>query len=134
MSRPDSSLAIVGSYIRQHWFVYLTGIALVAAGSLLAALVPRLVGQVTDRLQHGAITGQEMAGYVGLLCLVGATRVAAGWSGRIMVHRKGRVLTYRLRRQLLEKWSTLSPDYYHRHSVGEMLSHALSDVEVVREL
>ena len=125
---------IVRSYIRQHWFVYVAGIALVAAGSLLAALVPRLVGQVTDRLQHGAISAGEMAGYVGLLCLVGATRVAAGWSGRIMVHRKGRVLTYRLRRQLLEKWSTLSPDYYHRHSVGEMLSHALSDVEVVREL
>lgn len=125
---------IVGSYIRQNWPVYLTGISLVAAGSFFAALVPRLVGRITDRLQHGSITTREMAGFVGLLCLIGVVRVATGWSGRVIVHRKGRYLTYRLRRQLFEKWGSLSPAYYHRHSVGDMLSHALSDVEVVREL
>ncbi len=35
---------------------------------------------------------------------------------------------------MFKKWGTLSPSYYHRHSVGDMISHALSDVEVVREL
>src|ERR1035437_7058885 len=107
---------IVSSYIRQNWPVYLTGVSLVAAGSFFAALVPRLVGRITDRLQHGSITTQEMAGFVGLLCLIGVVRVGSGWSGRVIVHRKGRYLTYRLRRQLFEKWGSLSPAYYHRHS------------------
>ncbi len=129
-----SGWRIVGSYIRHNWPVYLVGVGLVAAGSLFAALVPRLVGRITDRLQHGSITTREMTGFVGLICLIGVVRVVSGWGGRIMVHRKGRFLTYHLRRQLFRKWGSLSPAYYHRHSVGDMLSHALSDVEVVREL
>src|SRR6185369_4824503 len=132
--RERSAWHIVGTYIRQNWPVYLIGVGLVAAGSFFAALVPRLVGRITDRLQHGSITMGEMAGFVGLICLIGVVRVASGWGGRIMVHRKGRYLTYQLRRQLFKKWGSLSPAYYHRHSVGDMLSHALSDVEVVREL
>jgi ATP-binding cassette, subfamily B, multidrug efflux pump len=127
-------MRIVGSYLGRHWLVYLAGVALVTAGSLFAALLPRLLGRVTDRLQHGTLGIPEMAGCVGLICLLGVLRVASGWTGRIIVHRKGRILTYRLRRELLAKWGTLSPAYYQRHSVGDLLSHALSDVEVVREL
>ena len=130
----SSGMRIVGSYIGRHWPAYLGGVALVTAGSLFAALIPRTLGFVSDRLQHGTLDLRDMAGCVALICLLGALRVVAGWTGRIIVHRKGRVLTYRLRRELLAKWGTLSPAYYQRHSVGDLLSHALNDVEVVREL
>jgi ATP-binding cassette subfamily B protein len=125
---------IIRSYVRRHWLVYLAGVTMVATGSLFAALIPRLLGRVTDRLHHGTLGMADLAGYVGLIVLIGIVRVSTGWTGRILVHRKGRFLTYRLRRELFEKWGSLSPTYYHRHSVGDLLSHALSDVEVVREL
>jgi len=107
---------------------------MVAAGSLFATQIPRLIGSVTDSLRDGTLGTSEMAGYVGLIILIGVVRVGTGWGGRVIVHHKGRELTYNLRKQLFEKWGTLSPSYYHRHSVGDMISHALSDVEVVREL
>ncbi|NTW68843.1 MAG: ABC transporter ATP-binding protein [Chlorobiaceae bacterium] len=129
-----TGLRIVGSHMMRNRVVYASGITLVAAGSLFAAQIPRLLGHVTDRLQEGTLGRSEMAGYVGLIILIGVVRVAAGWGGRVLVHHKGRELTYQLRKELFEKWSTLSPSYYHRHSVGDMISHALSDVEVVREL
>jgi ATP-binding cassette subfamily B multidrug efflux pump len=127
-------LRIVGLHIRKHWIIYFFGIAMVAGGSFLAAQIPRLLGKVTDSLRDGTLDTQKMAGYVGLIVLIGMVRVATGWGGRVLVHHKGRELTYGLRKQLFEKWGTLSPSYYHRHSVGDMISHALSDVEVVREL
>jgi ATP-binding cassette, subfamily B, multidrug efflux pump len=130
----QSGWRIVGSYIRQHWFVYLAGVTMVASGSLFMALIPRLLGLFTDRLRQGNLTRSEIAGFAGVLILISVVRVATGWAGRITVHRKGRILTYHLRRKLFEKWGTLSPGYYQRHSVGDLLSHALSDVEVVREL
>ena len=129
-----TGLLIVGSYIRRNWVVYATGISLVAAGSLFAAQIPRLLGRVTDSLRNGTLGTSEIAGYVGLIIVIGVVRVSAAWCGRILVHRKGRQLTWQLRKELFEKWSTLSPSYYHSHSVGDMISHALSDVEVVREL
>ena len=129
-----SGWRIVSSYMRRHWLTYLAGMTMVASGSLLMALIPRLLGRFTDRLRAGQLTHSELAGVAGTLILISLARVVTGWVGRIMVHRKGRMLTYQLRRDLFEKWGTLSPAYFHRHSVGELLSHALSDVEVVREL
>ena len=129
-----SGLRIVGSYFRTNWVIYLLGIAMVAAGSLLAAQIPSLLGRVTDSLRDGMLGMTEMTGYVSMIVLIGVLRVATGWGGRVLVHHKGRELTYRLRKELFAKWGTLSPSYYHRHSVGDMISHALSDVEVVREL
>ena len=129
-----SGWGIVGSYVRRHWVAYLAGVTMVASGSVFMALIPRLLGRFTDSLRAGQLTGSELAGVAGTLILISLVRVSTGWLGRITVHRKGRLLTYQLRRQLFEKWGSLSPSYYHRHSVGELLSHALSDVEVVREL
>lgn len=129
-----SGINLVNAYIRQNKASYCLGMGLVATGSIFAAQIPRLLGRVTDSLRNGSPGVAEMAGYAGLIVLIGGVRVVAGWSGRVLVHHKGRVLTYRLRKDLFEKWGTLSPSYYHRNSVGDMISHALSDVEVVREL
>ena len=42
----NSGWRIIRSYIRHNWLFYLAGVGLVAAGSLLAALVPRLIGRI----------------------------------------------------------------------------------------
>ena len=129
-----SGLRIVSSYFRRNWIIYTVGVSMVAAGSLFAAQIPSILGHVTDSLRDSTLGTKEMFAYVWLIVLIAVIRVATGWGGRVLVHHKGRELTYRLRKELFAKWGTLSPSYYHRHSVGDMISHALSDVEVVREL
>jgi ATP-binding cassette subfamily B protein len=125
---------IVRSYVYKHRFVYFFGGILIAASSLLSVWIPRLLGHFTDNVQGGSLNFREVAGFVGMIIIIGIIRVFAGWSGRILIHCHGRILTYKLRQELLQKWVTLSPGYYQRHSIGDLLSHALSDVEVVREL
>jgi ATP-binding cassette subfamily B protein len=129
-----SGWRIVSSYIRKHWLVYSVAITIIASSSLLAVQIPKQLGHFADKLQHGTLTVAGTTVFAGILVLLGIGRVTAAWTGRTLSHRRGRTLTYELRRDLLKKWTTLSPTYYHGHSVGELLSHALSDVEVVREL
>jgi ATP-binding cassette subfamily B protein len=129
-----SGWRIVRSYVCRHRLVYACAVILVAAGSLLSVAIPWLLGRFTDRLGQGSQSLSETAGYAGLIVLLGVARVLTGWSGRILAHRQGRILAYELRRDLFRKWGTLSPSYYHGHSTGELLSHALSDVDVVRDL
>lgn len=129
-----SGWRIVRSYIYQNRLAYFCGIAMVAAANVFAVLIPRLLGRFADHLQHGSLNISETASCAGLIIILGIIRVGTGWTGRILVHRQGRILSYELRRQLFSKWGTLSPAYYHRHSTGDLISHALSDVEVVREL
>jgi ATP-binding cassette subfamily B protein len=129
-----SGWSIIRSYLYRHWFVYGVAITIIASSSLLAVMIPRQLGRFADLLQHGALTISGTAQFAAILILLGCGRVTAAWTGRTLSHRRGRILTYELRRDLLKKWTTLSPTYYHGHSTGDLLSHALSDVEVVREL
>lgn len=125
---------IVRSYIGRYWYVYLAGVSFTALSSFLAVKIPRQLGRFADTLQHGSLTLKGAGEIAGLIILIGVCRVILAWTGRMLVHGKGRILTYNLRRDLLQKWGTLSASYYHRHSIGDLLSHALSDVDVVREL
>ncbi len=124
---------IMRSYIYRNRLAYSVAVVIIATSSLLSVSIPRLLGRFADRLQHGSLNISETAGFAGLLILIGIGRVSAAWTGRTVSHRRGRILTYYLRRDLLRKWSALSPAYYHGHSTGDLLSRALSDVEVVRE-
>ena len=131
--QPSSGWALVLSYLKKHWWIYFIAVVLIIGSSRLAVWIPRLIGRFTDQLQKGTLGFHEAAHFGVLLVLVGFFRVITLWAGRIIINGHGRILVYNLRKQLLEKWSTLSRSYYHRHSVGDLLSHALSDVEVVRQ-
>ncbi len=129
-----SGLRLVTGHLQRNRVEYVAGIGMVAGSGLLAAQIPRLLGQVTDTLRSGNPGVKEIAGLAGSILLVGVVRVFTGWAGRIFVHYKGRELTYLLRRQLFEKWCALSPSYYHRQRTGDLISHALSDVDIVGDL
>lgn len=124
----------LGAYLRRNWLLYAGAVSLVGSSSLLAVWIPRLLGDVADRLRDGELTAGRVAVSAAAIAGIGVLRVASGWTGRVMIHGKGRALAYELRGDLLRKWTTLSPDYYHRHGIGDLLSHALSDVEVIREM
>jgi ATP-binding cassette subfamily B protein len=131
--QPSSSWSLVLSYLKKHWWIYLIAVTLIIGSSRLAVLIPRLIGRFTDQLQKGTLGFHEAAHFAVILAIVGFFRVITLWAGRIIINGHGRILVYNLRKELLAKWSTLSRSYYHRHSVGDLLSHALSDVEVVRQ-
>ena len=120
----SSGWRIISSYLYLHRFVYCVAIIIIASSSLLAVQIPRQLGRFADQLQHGNLTVYGTTTFAGILILLGIGRVTAAWTGRTLSHRRGRILTYELRRDLLKKWTTLPPTYYHGHSTGELLSHA----------
>jgi len=130
----SSGWDIVRTYVRENRATYLIGVSLTAVASLLAVLVPWLLGRFADRLVKGTLVSNDVVLFSVVIITVCAVRVATWWLGGIMILRKGRILTYQLRKRLFEKWNSLSPEYYQGQGIGDLLSHALSDVEVVREL
>ena len=129
-----SGMHLVISHTRNNLGVYLAGVGMVAISSLLATQIPHLLGLVTDLLRSGKADARVIAGLAGAIFAVGSLRVFTGWAGRILVHYKGRKLTWRLRRELFSKWCALPPAYYHSQRTGDLISHALSDVDIIGDL
>lgn len=132
--RRKSGWYLLWEYAAEHPFVYFIAIASIGGSSILAAVIPRLIGGFTDAFKSGKLDLKIAAHFALLVLVVGTVRVTFGWIGRLLAAQHGRVITYKVREKLFKKWETLSPSYYHGHSVGELLSHALSDVEVIRQV
>jgi ATP-binding cassette subfamily B protein len=131
--RQVTAWSIFFDYIRKRAPGYALAVTLIVASSQAAVWIPRWIGRFTDQLSQGRLEMRQAAHYAWVLLAVAGLRVTSLWVGRLYINVHGRRLVYELRARLLAKWSTLTPSYYQRHSVGDLLSHALSDVEVIRQ-
>ena len=125
--------SIFFGYIRRRALGYGVAIALIVGSSRAAVWIPRWIGRFTDQLSQRRLDMRQAAHYAWVLLAMAGLRVLSLWVGRLYINTHGRRLVYELRARLLAKWSTLTPSYYQRHSVGDLLSHALSDVEIIRQ-
>ncbi len=134
MNQKKSGWYLVWEYISKRPFIYIVCVLSIAVSSLLSTIIPKIIGDFTDAFNTGKLT-KELATYFGLLILgVGIARVILGWIGRLISAQHGRALTYDIRDRLFKKWETLPMSYYHEHSTGDLLSHALNDVQVTQQL
>jgi ATP-binding cassette subfamily B protein len=129
-----SGWPILGRYIVDHPWAYVVAVLSIALSSVLAAIIPKLVGHLADTYNAGHLSLWAAERTALWILLVGSVRVTTGWLGRFLTAQHGRKITFSIREQLFSKWETLTPAYYHQHSTGELLSHALSDVDVVRQM
>ena len=132
--KKKSGWYLIWEYVTEHPFIYLFAVLSIGCSSVLAAIIPRLIGEFTDSFKSGKLDVRIATHFALLILVVGFFRVTLSWIGRLQAAQHGRVITYKVREKLFKKWETLSPSYYHGHSVGGLLSHALSDVEVIRQV
>jgi len=132
--RLRSGWYLLWDYAREHPFVYIGSVVGIGGSSVLATFIPRLIGQFTDALQKGRLDSEGVRYFAFVILGVGLVRVTLGWLGRVLSAQHGRIVTYKIRDALFAKWESLPLSYYHGHSVGDLLSHALSDVEVIRQV
>lgn len=130
MERKD----IFWTHIKSHKWAYVMGFALLSISSLLQLLIPWLLGRFTDNLQIGSLTYQEAVDFALWMAAV-AFGIAffRSWS-RIYLFRLSRQLEMRVRGELFSHWEKLSAQYFNNQRIGDLMSHAISDVGVIREV
>lgn len=130
MERKD----IFWTHIKSHKWAYVMGFALLSISSLLQLLIPWLLGRFTDNLQIGSLTYREAVDFALWMAAV-AFGIAffRSWS-RIYLFRLSRQLEMRVRGELFSHWEKLSAQYFNNQRIGDLMSHAISDVGVIREV
>ncbi|KZE77129.1 ABC transporter [Paenibacillus elgii] len=125
---------IFWSHIKRNRLPYLMGFALLSISSILQLIIPWLLGRFTDSLQTGALTYDQAVRF-------GVWMIAAGFGiaffrsvSRIYLFRLSRQLEMRVRGELFIHWEKLSAQYFNNQRIGDLMSHAISDVGVIREV
>lgn len=125
---------IFWSHIRANAWPYGLGFALLSISSLLQLFIPWLLGQFTDRLQGGSLLVQEALRYALWLAGAGVGIAFFRSVSRIYLFRLSRQLETRVRGELFVHWEKLSAQYFNNQRIGDLMSHAISDVGVIREV
>jgi len=126
--------AIILDYMREKRWPYLLGFALLSISCLMQLLIPDILGRFTDLLEQSRLTPED-AGTYALWLLAVAVGVALFRSmGRIYLYRLSRMLEMRIRNNLFSHWEKLSAQYFNNQRIGDLMSHAISDVSVIREV
>ncbi|MBW7476349.1 ABC transporter ATP-binding protein/permease [Paenibacillus oenotherae] len=124
---------LLADFFRATWYIYLSSISLHAVASIVYVFFPKVLGDFTDRLQAGLLTGNDIVRYSLLLLAIGVGHAAIGGFGQYLVMYVGRLFEFRTRRKLFVHFTGLSEHFYSKNGVGKLLSYFMNDVTSVRE-
>lgn len=118
----------------RHKGSYCFGFALLSISCLLQLWIPVLLGDFTDLLSTSRLT---YGGAVEFACWVTAVGLGVAFfrsTGRIFLFKLSRTLEKRIRNDLFTHWERLSAQYFNNQRIGDLMSHAINDVQVMREV
>lgn len=113
--------------------MYLLSIFFHLISNLINVFYPKVLGQFTDKLQTGGLTGKLIVDYSLLLLLIGALHVLFNGLAMYLVMYVGRKFEFLVRRGLFKHFTQMSERFYSKNGVGKLLSYFMNDVTAVRE-
>ncbi len=93
-----------------------------------------LLEDFTDGIQHLSIDVADLFQLAGWFVLVGVGMFLFRSSGRIYIFRLSRMLERDLRTKLFSHWETLPAQYYQQERIGNLMAHAINDVNILRQI
>lgn len=128
------SRPLFGEHVRRHKKEYFLGTILLSISCLLHLVIPQLLRDFTDRLQEFRLTTEDVVTIALWIAVIGLGVSFFRSVGRIYLFRLARVLEKQIRQRLFTRWESLSAEYYNRQRIGDLMSHAVNDVNIIREV
>ncbi|MBE3593935.1 MAG: ABC transporter ATP-binding protein [Candidatus Carbobacillus altaicus] len=119
-------------FLYKHRFRYLLGIIWIFLADVMQMFMPKVLGKLIDDLGSGALSFRSLL--YGLLVILGSAllTVLFRYLWRMYIFGTARTLEYDLRNMLFSHLLTLSPNWYNRRKVGDLMAHATNDIGAVR--
>jgi ATP-binding cassette subfamily B protein len=117
-----------------HKWSYLLGTILLTVSLVLQLFVPVLLKSFTDGLQNESIQVSDLWELSLWFVIVGLGAFLFRSSGRIYIFKMSRILERDLRSSLFSHWERLQTEYYQNQRIGNLMAHAVNDVNIMRQI
>ncbi|SDX49785.1 ATP-binding cassette, subfamily B [Marininema mesophilum] len=119
-------------YFRQEKKNYIAGVFFLLVVGLLELYPPYVVRLVVDEIKQQTLTSEKLLQWLGVLALTALLLYVLRFVWRVFIFGASYRLAQLLRRRLLNHWSRMSPQFFHRHRTGDLMAHATNDVQAVQ--
>ena len=112
---------------------YIAGVLMLALVALLELVPPRIVGMTVDYIAEGELTRTMI--WRLMLILLGTAVIVyiLRYLWRIMIFGPSVRLARLLRNNLYEHFTKMSPSFYQRRRVGDLMAHSTNDLQAIQQ-
>ncbi|MFD4707883.1 ABC transporter transmembrane domain-containing protein [Gottfriedia sp. NPDC058432] len=120
-------------FFKQEKRSYVWGISLLVIVAILELLPPKVIGYVIDEMIKNSLNSKNLLFWVGLIFINGLLLYAFRYWWRRLIFGSSLKLARQLRDDLYNHFSKMSPSFYQKNRIGDLMAHATNDVQAVRE-
>ncbi|CEG26901.1 ABC transporter ATP-binding protein [Bacillus sp. B-jedd] len=112
---------------------YISGVLMLLVVAFLQLIPPKVIGLVADQIKEGTITSSGMLKWVLLLFVAGLAMYVLRYFWRIMIFGSAVKLTRNLRNDLYSHFTNMSPSFYQKRRIGDLMAHATNDLQAIQQ-
>jgi ATP-binding cassette subfamily B multidrug efflux pump len=118
-------------YFKKEKRSYISGVILLVFVTIFVLIPPYIVGIVIDEIVEGTLTQDSLLKWIKILLGVGIIVYILRYIWRILIFGSAIRLGKLLRNQLYEHFTKMSPQFYHKKRIGDLMAHATNDIQAV---
>ncbi|TQR19467.1 ABC transporter transmembrane domain-containing protein [Psychrobacillus vulpis] len=123
----------LGWFFKERKKQYLIGILMLMFVAFLQLLPPKIIGYVVDEISEGTLTFAFLTKWLGILAIAAIGMYILRYYWRIMIFGSAIFLARQLREQLFRHFTKMSPSFYQKKRVGDLMAHATNDLSAVQQ-
>ncbi|MDW0109491.1 ABC transporter ATP-binding protein [Sporosarcina aquimarina] len=123
----------LGWFFKQRKKQYIIGIVTLIFVALLQVLPPKIIGYIVDDVTSGSLTSEQLTKWLVILAVSGVLMYIFRNIWRVMIYGSSIVLARTIRKQLYDHFLKMSPAFYQKRRVGDLMAHATNDVSAVQQ-
>ncbi|HSI68106.1 MAG TPA: ABC transporter transmembrane domain-containing protein [Planococcus sp. (in: firmicutes)] len=122
----------LGWFFKERRKQYGIGIFLLLIVAALGVLPPRIIGFVVDEISRGTLTTEFLVRWLSILAGAAVAMYILRYVWRMMIFGSSILLARNLREKLFTHFTRMSPAFYQRRRVGDLMAHATNDLQAVQ--
>jgi ATP-binding cassette, subfamily B, multidrug efflux pump len=123
----------LGWFFRQEKKSYISGIILLMLVAVLQLVPPKIIGIVADHINEGTMTKGILFQWVLVLVAVGVSMYILRYYWRIRIFGSAVKLSKILRNRLYQHFTKMSPSFYQKNRIGDLMAHATNDLSAIQQ-
>jgi ATP-binding cassette subfamily B multidrug efflux pump len=120
-------------FFRQEKKAYITGVLTLIVVAFLETIPPKVIGIVIDHIKEGTMTKAALARWIAILLAVAVMLYILRYWWRILIFGSAVKLARQLRNELYAHFTKMSPSFYQRKRIGDLMAHATNDLQAIQQ-
>ncbi|HEY2422251.1 MAG TPA: ABC transporter transmembrane domain-containing protein [Neobacillus sp.] len=123
----------LGWFFKQEKKAYITGILILLIVALLQLVPPKVIGVIADQIKNGTMTTGLLIKWLLVLIFVALVMYVLRYYWRIMIFGSSVKLSKILRNRLYYHFTNMSPAFYQKSRIGDLMAHATNDLQAIQQ-